>query len=91
MENKTTDEEVKTTIEKQGDATPGLGLSPDPEIPTTATEKDEDALVHENIVIETETVVETETDIDDVVHQQALVPPPTDGEKDIDDLMHTRV
>ncbi len=91
MEDKKTDESVKTALEIEGDAAPGLGLSPDPEIPTTATEKDEDELVHEKTVIETETVLVTETDLDDVVHEQPPVPPPMDGEKDIDDLMHPRI
>jgi len=90
MEEKKT-EKIVTTVEIEEAATASHGLSPDPEIPTTATEKDEDELVHKKTVIETETVVETETDVDDVVHEQPPVPPLMDGEKDIDDLMHSRV
>jgi len=84
-------EKLVTTVEIEEAATTVPGLSPDKEIPTTATEKDEDVLVHEKTVIETETVVKTETDLDDAVHEQPPVLPPIDVEKDIDDLMHPRV
>ena len=89
MDEKKTEGHLDTTL-VEGDAPPAPGLSPDPEVPTTANEKDLDTLVHEKTVIETDTIVETETDLDDVVHEQAQVPPTMDGEKDIDDLMHPR-
>lgn len=84
----------KTEIKVETEVTPAVGLTPDPEVPTTATEKDEDQLVHETIqveTVETETVIIKETDLDDVVHEQPPVPPAMDGEKDIDDLLHTRI
>lgn len=91
MEDKKTDESVKTGLEIEGDQNPGLGLSPDPEVPATATEKDEDQLVHESLEAETESAEPKEKDIDDVVHEQPPAPPRMDGEKDIDDLIHPRV
>lgn len=90
MDEKKPEEQVEIKL-TEADAAPAPGLSPDPEVPISATEKDIDSLVHEKTAIETEIVVETETDLDTIVHEQAPVPPPIDSEKDLDDLMHPRV
>lgn len=85
MENK------KPGAGEEPEVTPGVTITPDPEVPVTANEKDEDQLVHETIEVETETVIIKETDLDDVVHEQPPPAPPMDGERDIDDLLHPRV
>ncbi|RYF90876.1 MAG: hypothetical protein EOO03_02695 [Chitinophagaceae bacterium] len=84
-------EDKKNGANEEPEVTPSVGITPDPEVPVTATEKDEDQLVHETIELETETVIIKETDLDDVVHEQPPAPPEMDGERDIDDLLHPRV
>lgn len=88
MEDKKTDERIDEPVAANNPATAGFALTPDPEIPTTATEKDEDALVHEMPAIENETALITAADLDDLVHQQPPAAPAMDTEKDIDDLLH---
>ncbi len=87
MEDRNTDDR-NIPLETQDQVAAGFGLSPDPEIPLTATEKDEDALVHETATPETETALNTAADLDDLVHEQPPAPPDINAEKDIDDLLH---
>lgn len=84
-------EDKKNEANEEPEVTPAVGITPDPEVPVTANEKDEDQLVHETIEVETETVIIRETDLDDAVHEQPPAPPAMDGERDIDDLLHPRV
>ncbi|MCP9752392.1 hypothetical protein [Ferruginibacter sp. HRS2-29] len=77
MENKKTDESVKTGLEVEAVKVEDIN-----------TEKDPDELVHEK-EDELPDTVSTEQDMDDLVHTHATDAPVNElEEKDIDDLMH---
>ncbi|MBC7868299.1 MAG: hypothetical protein H7X88_12260 [Gloeobacteraceae cyanobacterium ES-bin-316] len=63
-------------------------VTPVPENPLVAIEKDEDELVHQQAEGQITIAIEEEKDLDEVVHQQTTPLPLEEGEKDIDDLMH---
>lgn len=83
------DEHIPVQREEEETQQPiGNELSKDATKFAVEIEMDEDEVVHEQTVIDTERVVNTETDIDEVIHKQPPLTPPGKGEQDIDDLMH---